>query len=133
MWNLPRLILLRYQNLKLSLSVLQDVEVSEAEIEMNRVGNITEIVIGHNHAHQVATVQQNLTASPAINGHITRKSPEILTIDRTGGKNPKKINRNKLAAVIGLAEREIIGVDTTRIINLYRFMRLWQKLKLTKF
>ena len=133
MWNLPRLILLRYQNLKLSLSVLQDVEVSEAEIEMNRAGNITEIVIGHNHAHQVATEQQNLTASPAINGHTTRKSPEILTTDRTVGENPNKIDRHNLAAVKGVAEREIIVVDTTRIINLYRFMRLWQKLELTKF
>ena len=133
MWNLPRLILLRYQNLKLSLSVLQDVEVSEAEIEMNRVGNITEIVIGHNHAHQMATVQQNQAVSPAINDPTTRKSPEILTTDRIVEKNPKKISIHNLAAVVGVAEREIIGVDTTRIINLYRFMRLWQKLKLTKF
>ena len=133
MWNLPRLILLRYQNLKLSLSVLQDAEVSEAEIEMKRAGNITEIVIGHNHAHQVATEQQNLTTSQAINGHTTRKSPEIPTKDRTVGKNPNIIDRHNLAAVIGVAEREIIVVDTTRIINLYRFMMLWQKLKLTKF
>ena len=133
MWNLPRLILLRYQNLKLNLSVLQDVEVSEAEIEMNRAGNITEIVIGHNHAHQVATEQQNLTASPVINGHTTRKSPEILTTDRTVGKNPNKIDRHNLAAVIGVAEGVIIVVDTTTIINLHRLIGLWQKLKLTKF
>lgn len=133
MWNLPRLILLRYQNLKLSLSVLQDVEVSEAEIEMNRAGNITEIVTGHNHAHQVATEQKNLTASPVINGHTTRKSPEILTVDRTVGKNPNKIDRHNLAAVIGVAEGVIIVVDTTTIINLHRLFGLWQKLKLTKF
>lgn len=133
MWNLPRLILLRYQNLKLSLSVPQDVEVSEAEIEMNRAGNITEIVTGHNHAHQVATEQKNLTASPVINGHTTRKSPEILTVDRTVGKNPNKIDRHNLAAVIGVAEGVIIVVDTTTIINLHRLIGLWQKLKLTKF
>ena len=133
MWNLPRLILLRYQNLKLSLSVLQDVEVSEAEIEMNLTGNTTEIVIGHNHAHQMVAVQKNLNASPAINDHTTRKSPEILTTDRTVGKNPNKTDRHNLAAVIGVAEGEIIVVDTTRIINLHRFKTLWQKLKLTRF
>ena len=133
MWNLPRPISLSCQNLKSSLLVLRGVEVLEAAIEMNQVENITEIVIGHNHAHQVATEQQNLTASPAINGHTTRKSPEIPTTDRTVGKNPNIIDRHNLAAVIGVAEREIIVVDTTRIINLYRFMMLWQKLKLTKF
>ena len=132
MWNLPRQILLRYQNLKLSLSVLQDVEVSEAEIEMNRVGHITGIVIGHSHAHQAAAVQQNQTASPAINGHTTRKSPEILTTDRTVGKNPNKIDRHNLAAVTEVAERVIIAVDTTRKINLHRFISPWQKLKPTK-
>ena len=133
MWNLPRLILLRYQNLKLNLSVLQDVEVLEAEIEMNRVGNITEIVIGHNHAHQMATVQQNQAVSPAINDPTTRKSPEILTTDRIVEKNPNKIDRHNLAAVVGVAEGVIIVVDTTTIINLHRLIGLWQKLKLTKF
>ena len=133
MWNLPRPISLSCQNLKSSLLVLRGVEVLEAAIEMNQVENITEIVIGHNHAHQVATEQQNLTASPVINGHTTRKSPEILTTDRTVGKNPNKIDRHNLAAVIGVAEGVIIVVDTTTIINLHRLIGLWQKLKLTKF
>ena len=133
MWILPRPISLSCQNLKSSLLVLRGVEVLEAAIEINQVENITEIVTDHSHANQAVAVLQNHLPRLVITDHTTRKNLEILTTDQIEEKNPNKTDGHNLAVVTGVEGKVTIAVAITRIINLHRLSKLWQRLKHIRF
>ncbi len=133
MWILPRPISLSCQNLKSSLLVLRGVEVLEAAIEINQVENITEIVTDHSHANQAVAVLQNHLPRLVITDHTTRKNLEILTTDQIEEKNPNKTDGHNLAVVTGVEGKVTIAVAITRIINLHRLLKLWQRLKRIRF